>query len=117
MAIGIFISNPTDQPSGKDSPVFISNSSFSMLTLVYPVADIIEAEHPEIFVKAFESIAWGEVHINNLNTEEFMIVYEITKKVYLEREPGSLTTVGGRGKNWDEYMEKLEQDSRYNKKI
>ena len=54
----------------------------SMADLVDPVSEILKEKRPDIFVKAFESLAWSEVYLDRLNRQEFDYVYQITKQVF-----------------------------------
>lgn len=89
----------------------------SMLSLVYPVADIIEAEYPRIFEKSYHSVEAGMVYFDDLTPDEFKIVYELTCKQYerfLEEHPTEANRrwSGAKGENWEEFMKLMNEDRR-----
>lgn len=114
--MGISIVVRSRQTAGKDY-AGVSAGSPSMLSLVYPVADIIEAKYPQIFEKSYHSVGAGMVYFDDLTPDEFKIVYALTCKQYerfIEDHPTEANRrwSGAKGENWEELMKFMREDDR-----
>jgi hypothetical protein len=113
MSIWVLIRNSSDELE----PVSVLGGSPSMLFLLDMPARKIKKSYPEIYDKAFSSLEWSEVHLENLDADQFKVVYEITRDAYedfLEEFPSNVEPdpVVGPRLMWQEYMAALEGDPR-----
>lgn len=88
-----------------------------MLSLVYPVADIIENNYSDIFEKAYHSVEAGNIYLDTLDAAELQVVFDLTaieyeKFVQVNSTEEKKRRQGARWENWQTYMKLLGEDLR-----
>jgi hypothetical protein len=103
-------------PGDSDEFVGLVAGSPYIMPLLDEAERRVKESHPEIYEKAFYSFAWGEVYLDELDADELLIVYDITRSAYEEemsaRDNAHEPRDVGMPKNWSEYFQLLESDPR-----
>ena|ERR1051325_3844815 len=102
-----------DESTGET--VTVLGDTSRLMPLTDDVGEMLREAHPQIYEKAFASLAWGNLYLDELTPAEFRIVYDLTSarcSALLDKPTGGKEMDSIAMATWRDYMAALESDPR-----